>query len=143
MTAAALLYPAAVQALLSIVVLIWLGPVRARSLRAARLQLTEDDVRLGRNRWSEEAQKVSNNYKNQFELPVLFFAVVAYAMILVPSDAVLVGLAWVFVASRLVHAAIHIGPNVVAWRGAAFLVGAVVLGAMWVRLVWRAATLGG
>ena len=137
-----LLYPAATQALLTIAVLILLGPVRARSMRQARQTLADADVRLSRNRWSDEAQKVANNYRNQFELPVLFFAAIAYAMILGQHDIVMVSLAWVFVASRIAHAAIHIGPNVVAWRGTAFLLGAVVLTMMWIRLVWRAAMIG-
>ena len=46
-------------------------------------------------------------------------------------------LAWVFAASRIVHAVIHIGPNVVMWRGVAFIFGAVVLLAMWLLLGWR------
>ena len=138
----ALLFPAAAQALLTLAVLIYLAPVRARSMRQARQQLDDEEVRIGRNRWSQEAQKVSNNYRNQFELPVLFYAVIAYAMILGQGDALMVGLAWAFVASRIVHAAIHIGPNVIAWRAPAFLAGAVALSAMWVVLVWRMATGG-
>ena len=137
MSQSAILLPAVVQALLTMTVLILLGPARARSMRAERQTLGDDDVRVGRNRWSDQALKIANNYKNQFELPVLFFAVVGYALILRQGDALMTGLAWAFVGSRLVHAAIHIGPNVVIWRGAAFLVGAVVLATMWLVLGWR------
>lgn len=129
--------PAAVQALLSVVVLIMLGPARARSMREARQTLGDADVRVGRNTWSEQALKVSNNYRNQFELPVLFFAVVAYALILRQADAFMIWLAWAFVATRIVHAAIHVGPNVIMWRALAFIVGAVILVTMWITLVWR------
>lgn len=138
MAQSSIVLPAVLQALLTIAVLILLGPMRARSMREARQNLTDDDVRIGRNDWSEQAQKVANNYRNQFELPVLFFAVVAYAMILRQADALLTGLAWIFVITRIVHAAIHIGPNVVKWRGLAFIVGAVVLCTMWIVLGWRA-----
>lgn len=137
MSQSAILLPAVVQALLTMTVLILLGPARARSMRAERQNLEDDDVRVGRNRWSDQALKVSNNYKNQFELPVLFFAVVGYALIIRQADGLMTDLAWAFVVSRLIHAGIHIGPNVVVWRGLAFLIGAVVLAIMWLLLGWR------
>lgn len=142
MSQSAIVLPAFLQALLTIGVLIALGPVRARSMREAEQKLTDEDVRVGRNRWSEQALKVSNNYKNQFELPVLFFAVIACALPLGLADAAMVGLAWAFVATRFVHAAIHIGPNVVFWRGIVFIVGASLLAAMWLVLAWRVVTSG-
>ena len=36
---------------------------------------------MGRFAWPEEAEKRANNQRNQFELPVLFYAVVAFALI--------------------------------------------------------------
>ena len=46
----------------------------------------------------------------------------------------MVALAWAFVASRIVHAAIHIGPNKVRWRGPVFILGFLIVTAMWVKL---------
>ncbi len=140
MSNSALVLPAVVQALLSILVLIGLGQARAQSMRERRQTLTDEDLRLSRNVWSDQAQKVANNYRNQFELPVLFFAVVAFAMILRPADTLMLWLAWIFVATRIVHAAIHIGPNVVKWRAGVFLVGASTVATMWIILGWRAVT---
>ena len=137
MSQTAIFFPALVQALLTLGVLILLGPARARSMRETNQQLTDDDLRIGRNKWSEEATKISNNFKNQFELPVLFYAIVAFAIALKQVDSTMTGLAWAFAASRLVHAAIHVGPNVVMWRGVAYIIGAVALLAMWLLLGWR------
>ena len=137
MSQSAIFFPVLVQALLTLSVLILLGPARARSMRETKQQLTDDDVRIGHNTWSEEATKVSNNFKNQFELPVLFYAIVAFALALKQADPVMTGLAWAFAASRVVHAAIHVGPNVVMWRGVAYIIGAVTLLAMWLLLGWR------
>ncbi len=130
-------FPALVQALLSLLLLPAMGAARARSMRESRQSIDDPDVRLGRNKWNEDATKISNNYKNQFETPVLFFAVIAFSLILKQSDPLLIGLAWVFVLSRLAHAAIHIGSNIVKWRALAFLIGVVVLLAMWLILGWR------
>jgi hypothetical protein len=42
-----------------------------------------------------------------------------------------VALAWVFVASRILHSLIHTGSNVVMQRGLAFVVGFFAVGLMW------------
>lgn len=130
----AILYPVLVQVLLTFAILIAMGPARARSLRETGKSLDDREVRIGKVSWSEQATKVARNYENQFELPVLFYAVVAFALITSAVDVVQVALAWIFVLTRAIHAAIHVGPNVIQWRGLAFLVGAAALIAMWVKL---------
>jgi hypothetical protein len=35
------------------------------------------DIALDSSRWPERLRKLANNYQNQFELPVLFYALVA------------------------------------------------------------------
>ncbi len=130
----AIILPVAVQAFLTVVVLVQLGRSRSQSMRDSRQKLGDDDVRLGRNAWSDQATKTANNYKSQFELPVLFYAVTAFLLITSGVDYLMVVLAWVFALSRIVHAIIHIGPNVIAWRFGAFFVGVVTLVAMWVKL---------
>jgi hypothetical protein len=130
----AILFPVIAQVALTLGVLVAMGPARAQSMRENGQKLTDDDVRIGQNTWSTQAVKVSKNYANQFELPVLFYAVVAFALITSAVDLLMVGLAWIFVLSRVAHTAIHIGPNVVMWRGTAFLVGFVALVLMWLKL---------
>jgi hypothetical protein len=89
---------------------------------------------MGRFPWPEEAEKRAHNQRNQFELPVLFYAVVAFALIVGAADMTMVALGWAFVASRALHAAIHIGPNRIRWRGPAFVLGFVLVTAMWANL---------
>ena len=81
------------------------------------------DLALGRVTWPEDADKRAANQRNQFELPVLFYAVVAFALISKGADFLMLVLAWLFVLTRLVHAAIHVGPNKVRWRSPAFALG--------------------
>ena len=134
MTPTAILWPVLVQVILTLGVLVAMGPARAQSMRENGQKLTDDDVRIGQNVWSAQAVKVAKNYANQFELPVLFYAVAAFAMITSAVDVAMVGLAWICVVSRVAHTVIHIGHNVVMWRGTAFLVGFVALALMWLRL---------
>ena len=135
MTAAAILYPAFAHVVLTTIVLVVMGQRRAASMRAKNH--TFEDVALGQEVWSAAATKASRNYANQFEFPVFFHAACVMALAAKIIDPTLVGLAWAFVASRVVHAAIHLGANKVSMRGAAFLVGVVIVLAMWIAIVWR------
>ncbi|MEZ5850257.1 MAG: MAPEG family protein [Hyphomicrobiaceae bacterium] len=137
MSQTAIILPAAVQAVLTVLLLLALGPARSRSMRARGQTITDDDVRLGRNAWSDEATKLSNSYKSQFEVPVLFYAVVGLALVAQKADGAMLALAWGFAGSRIVHAAIHVGPNVVKWRAVVFVVGVAIVLAMWLLLAWR------
>ena len=126
-----ILVPVFFQVMLTVAVLILLGRARGSSMRERGQSL--DDVALAKGPdWNEQARKVANNLANQFELPVLFYVVCAFALITRTVDGVMVGAASVFVLSRIVHAMIHIGPNKVAWRGSVWLVGLVMLVVLWV-----------
>ena len=140
MSQSAIIFPALCQAVLTLVILIVMGWARARSMRALSQKIDDSDVRLGQNTWTEEATKVSNNYKNQYEVPVLFYAVVGLALALKLADPLMIGLAWVFALTRVVHSILHIGPNSVPSRGLFFLIGVVAVLAMWLVLGWRVAT---
>jgi hypothetical protein len=142
MNQVAILYPVFVQVLLTFIVYGLLGTRRARAVKEVDRMRGNPDLAMGRFAWPDEAQKVANNQRNQFELPVLFYAVVAFALIVRGADLLMVILAWAFVLTRLAHAAIHIGPNKVRWRGPAFAVGAVILLVMWVKLFLHVVTRG-
>jgi hypothetical protein len=130
----AILYPVFVQVLLTVVVYFLLLSARARALRAAGRRRGSGDLAMGRYAWPEDAEKRAHNQRNQFELPVLFYAVTGFALVLGAAGVTMVALAWAFVASRIVHAAIHIGPNKVRWRGPVFILGFLIVTAMWVDL---------
>lgn len=73
----------------------------------------------------------SNNLKNLFELPVLFYAACIVAYLIGAADAVFVGLAWAYVAFRAAHSAIHCTINHVLSRFAMYAASTFVL---WVML---------
>jgi len=130
----AILYPVFVQVLLTVLVYCLLLAARARAIKAAGSPRGSGDIAMGRFAWPEDAEKRAHNQRNQFELPVLFYAVTAFALILGAVDLTMVALAWSFVASRILHAAIHVGPNKVRWRGPSFVLGFLIVTAMWVKL---------
>jgi hypothetical protein len=75
--------------------------------------------------------KAADNFRNLFELPVLFYlALVVAAVSGLATTGVLV-LAWLFVLLRVAHSAIHCTYNKVMHRFQAYLAGGVVLWVLW------------
>jgi hypothetical protein len=138
----AILYPVFLQVLLTIVVYVLLAFARARAIVAMDRKRGNPDLALGRVEWPEDAVKRAANQRNQFELPVLFYAVAAFSLIAGATDRLMVVLAWAFVLTRIAHAAIHIGPNKVRWRSPMFGLGLLVLAIMWLKLFIHVATRG-
>jgi len=118
-----------VQVLLTFVLLYWLGIARARSARRGEVRVK--DVALSSVPWPDGLKQIANAYQNQLEVPVLFYAAALLAIVAGVVDAFVVGLAWAFVALRIVHAAIHVTHNVVIRRFQVFVAGVVVLSVMW------------
>ena len=58
----------------------------------------------------------SDNLKNLFEIPVLFYALVLYLFITKQVDIVYVNAAWVFVVFRALHSAVHCTFNLIMLR---------------------------
>jgi hypothetical protein len=100
------------------------------------------ELALGRAQWPEDATKRAANFRNQFEVPVLFYAVVAFALLTKGADGTMVVLAWLFVLTRIVHAAIHVGPNKVRWRTPAFALGFLIVAVIWIKLAVHVVTAG-
>lgn len=123
------LAPVFALVLLSFILLFAMGQVRLGALKARRVRMA--DIALGQKAWPERATQISNAFSNQFEIPVLFYALVALAMPLRQMDLVMVLLAWVFVVTRYLHAGIYTTSNNLNQRFSVFLAGTLVLLAMW------------
>lgn len=78
--------------------------------------------------------RASDNYRNLLELPVLFYFGVAVAVAAGVRDPWLLGLAWGFVALRIVHSGIQCSYNKVMHRFQVFLASVLVLALFWIRL---------
>ncbi len=124
-----LLLPAFVHVALVFGVGALMGRARFRAARAGRVKVK--DIAADNSRWPEDVKKVANNYQNQFEVPVLFYALLPLLLVTGLADAVSVSLAWVFVASRLVHSYIHLGSNIVIRRFRVFVFGFAIVVVMW------------
>jgi hypothetical protein len=95
------------------------------------------DIALGQPNWPERVTKIGNCFNNQFELPLLFYALIAIGLPLRRIDLVLVLLSWVFVVARFAHAGVFVSSNDLGRRSSAWLAGALVLLAMWLYFALR------
>ena len=80
--------------------------------------------------------RASDNFRNLFELPVLFYLELAVAAIAGLVTTATLALAWLFVLLRIAHSFIHCGYNKVMHRFQAYLAGAVVLWVLWAYLAF-------
>jgi hypothetical protein len=140
MNQVAILYPVFVQVLLTLAVGGAMAVARIRAIAA--FQQENPGASLRQLTWPDDAAKCAANYANLFELPVLFYAVVAFALITGGADLLMIVLAWLFVIARIVHSAIHIGPNKIRWRSPVFGLGFLIIGLMWLKLFLHVITRG-
>jgi len=125
--------------LVHVALVFFLGLRLGGGRRAAALkgQVKLADVALDNEKWPDELRKVANAYNNQFQLPVAFYACIAFTMLFAKTDAVAVLFAWLFVAARYAHTYIHITSNFVPYRFYAFGVGVMCLLVLWIHLAAR------
>jgi len=77
----------------------------------------------------------SDNFKNLFEVPVLFYALALYLFVTNQVDAAYVTAAWIFAGFRVLHSAVHCTFNLVMLRFYLYLISTAALFFM----LWRAA----
>jgi hypothetical protein len=75
--------------------------------------------------------RAADNFRNLFELPVLFYQALVVAALTAQAGTAVLVLAWLFVALRVVHSAIHCSYNKVMHRFQAYLAGCIVLWLLW------------
>jgi len=130
MSIQAILLPLFVQVALTFALIFWLAYARIGAIK--RKETAMADIALGQPNWPARVQQISNSYHNQYQLPPLSYVLTILVIITRHADVVFVAMAWLFVLTRLLHAYIHTGNNFVRHRFNAFLLGAVILLAMWV-----------
>jgi hypothetical protein len=123
------LLPVLVQVALTFALLLWMVGARRQALVSRETKAR--DIALGEPKWPVRATQIGNCYRNQFELPVLFYALIALALPLRRVDDIILLLSWIFVISRLVHAGVFVTSNDLGRRSTAWIAGALVLLVMW------------
>jgi hypothetical protein len=115
---------------LTFVLLLWMAGARRGALVGGETKIR--DIALGQQNWPTRATQIGNCFKNQFELPLLFYTLIALALPLRHADLFIVLMSWVFVVTRFAHAGIFVTSNDLGRRSMAWFAGVLVLFAMWI-----------
>jgi hypothetical protein len=107
---------------------------RVREMRLKRIhpQAAATSVTMGARL---ENVQPSDNFRNLFEVPVLFYCLVAVALAVARIPDWLVAGCWLFVALRVLHSLIHCTYNRVMHRLAVFLASFGLLAGLWIKFV--------
>jgi hypothetical protein len=125
-----ILLPLFVEVALTFILLFWLQGARRNAVTRSEIKFSGGGIT-----WPARVSRLDQAYTSQIELPVLFYVLVVLAIMAHRADYLFVALAWVFVVFRFVHAYCILFEDGPVRRFFAFIVGAVVLAAMWVLFV--------
>ena len=98
----------------------------------SRAEIHTRDIALRQPNWPVRTTQVGNAYHNILEQPLLFYVLVAFALITRKADLVFVAMSWIYFALRVAHVCIFVSTNRVSRRFWAFFASSVVLLLMWV-----------
>jgi hypothetical protein len=118
MSAQMVLLPVFVLVGLTFALLLWMASARTRALTGREVSIK--DIALGQPNWPARVTQIGNSFRNQFELPLLFYVLIALVLPPRHADLFIVLMSWVFVVTRFVHAGIFVTTNNVQharWRG--------------------------
>ncbi|MBL8585842.1 MAG: MAPEG family protein [Bradyrhizobiaceae bacterium] len=135
MSLQAVLAPLFVQVVLTFALLVWLAYQRVTLISSGVVKRT--DIALREPNWPARTLQLQNAVSNQFEVPVLFYALTILSIVTRHADLAFVILAWVFVLLRIIHASIHVTDNDVRRRGLTFIAATTVLMVMWILFMLR------
>lgn len=113
------------------------GMTVAHELKSRSGAGRQQETALGNEARPTTAKLLSDSFSNQFELPIMFFALAPLAILTRKADLLFVIMEWLFVLLRIGHAAVHTTSNKQPMRGILWLLGAVVLLLMWVIFALR------
>ena len=126
--APSILQPMLGMMVLTMVVWVVLYARRIPAMRRANRPVQEYTTpERGVQQLPEQVNYASNNFKNLFELPVLFYGLCLYFHVTGQVTGVEIVAAWLFVGFRALHSAIHCTVNIVIARFAAYCAASLAL----------------
>lgn len=129
-----ILLPMITQVFLTFAVWVYMYVLRLGEIRRKAIDPQDLQDRARAHELLTVSANASNNLKNLFELPVLFYAAVLLSLALMIQDVMLVRLAWGFVILRIVHSVVQCTYNRVMHRFVAYAISCLFLLVIWVRL---------
>lgn len=130
MSQLAILWPIVAMVVLVAVVNVRIFIERKRQVRAEGIHMREiPSASQMAARFADT--RAADNYRNLFEMPVLFYAALLVAYAIGSDTALTVALAWAYVGLRVAHSWIHCGYNRIRHRLYVYLASNIVLWVLW------------
>ena len=120
-----ILYPVLAHIFLVFGLYILLGKRKSAARRSKTVDLKK--AALDTNAWPGDVIQVSNCITNQFQTPVIFYVLSMILLTQEFTNVYTLGLAWIFVLARYIHAYVHVGSNYVPMRFRFFLIATLSL----------------
>lgn len=131
-----LIYPLCAMFLLTAIVLVKMIRNRVAAVKSGRVKVgyfKTYDIEA-----PHDVIQIGRHFSNLFEAPVLFYVATILGMLLPVEGYVFLGLAWLYVVARVIHAYVHIGSNNLGLRMPIYAFGWFVLTAMWILILIKA-----
>jgi hypothetical protein len=138
MNQTAIFYPMAAMVLLVVLVCCLMLRERIAEMKARKISPSKVASSTQMNRILENT-RAADNYKNLFEMPVLFYALCLALYMTQSLNQNYLWAAWLFVALRVLHSFIHIVYNNVMHRFSVFALSMWVIAGMWAAFIWQMA----
>jgi hypothetical protein len=137
MNANFIFWPMIIQAAVTLWLYVPMSRARVAAVKAGTAKAS--DFRLPNRDETGETRHIVNALSNQFELPVLFFAVCLAAHGAGVVDVTMLALAWGFVIAKTAHVTVHATTNRLRFRRPVFMVAYAIAIAMWLWFAIRLA----
>ena len=130
----AIIYPVFCIVILTFIMAFATGTSRLISVRRKQIN-PKYYVLLSGDTPPDYVQKIGRNFVNLLEVPVLFYLLAVLVITLDINNTLLLNLAWLYVALRLVHTIIHVSYSYVMHRFMVFGLSVLTLLTMWVQFI--------
>lgn len=129
--------PVLALVLWSLIVWLWMYATRIPAMQKAKIN-PQDAAPAGwlHDKLPAQVSQVADNYNHLMEQPTIFYAAAIAAQLAGAADPVNIGLAWAYVALRIVHSLVQCTVNIVTMRFSIFVLSTLALAALAVRTVF-------
>jgi hypothetical protein len=111
----------------------WMYATRIPAMQRAQIDMAEMSRTGAPLVLPPEVARVADNYNHLHEQPTIFYAIALAAQLGGAADALNVGLAWAYVATRVAHSFVQATRNVIPVRFMIFSLGSILLMVLLVR----------
>jgi len=130
-----ILTPVLAMVVWSLVMWLWMYATRIPAMQKAGINAAKMKSKSEMDVLPVEVRRIADNYNHLHEQPTIFYALVVYCHLVGSADPMMIGLAWGYVALRVLHSLIQALWNFIPVRFLVFISSTMILIVMTVRAV--------